>query len=396
MSPVPRRVLDHRARRGLSLLLVVGLGLVAALSAQAARSGLTRRDAATTCRTVNNRSLAATQSESSTPTPVTPTSVEPLPGGGSAYNYSINGTTVTFPVPPAGFNPLTASAAQLAEYGFQPQPPVDSPNYASWHEAMSNYRTTPVPDISTLNTQTSSLASQPGTGGTSGATYATSAWAGWIAHASSNRYVAAEMDVTEPTVSTPCAGPDAMAQWVGLGGWGTSTTLAQTGVEVPTTALGLCSSTSSGYCAWYEYLNSGNNVGPKIMGNVTINAGDAMHFYIAYSTSNGQINFYVADNTTGTQQSVLIKNVGSSYYDGHSADFIGAERPDISGTGLKKFTTINASNSYGETTGGSWESISSSPDPIKSDLVYSGDTLATTGSLNGSGTGFSVTWQQCR
>jgi hypothetical protein len=48
--------------------------------------------------------------------------VRPLAGGGSSYRYDVDGLSVAMLVPPAGFNPLTASAAKLAEYGFPTRP----------------------------------------------------------------------------------------------------------------------------------------------------------------------------------------------------------------------------------------------------------------------------------
>lgn len=45
-----------------------------------------------------------------------------LKGGGNAYVYDVAGVRTTDLVPPAGFDPLTASASQLAEYGYPPRP----------------------------------------------------------------------------------------------------------------------------------------------------------------------------------------------------------------------------------------------------------------------------------
>ncbi len=386
-----RSLLSSPLRRGLSIVLLAGLSLIAALSAVAARP-----DPASACSGASRPPAPARSQRSTGATPLVATAVKPLAGGGAAYQYSVDGATVTLPVPPAGFDPLHASAAQLAEYGFQPQPPSNSPAYASWFATMSSYRSTPAPNIAVDNSPPNPLQSQSGSAASSsGATYFNGAWAGWVASASSNHYVATQMDLTEPSVTTVCPGTNGAAQWIGLGGYVGSSTLSQTGVEVPTGATDLCSSKSSGYCAWYEYFNASKNVGPKIISSATINAGDNMHFYMAYSTSNGEINFYVADNTTGTGQPVLITGVGSSYYDGTSADFIGAERPNIAGVGLKHFSTVHTSNSMAETTSGSWQPISSAPNPVKQILVYNGDTLATAGNLDSSGEGFSVTWDRC-
>src|ERR1700716_721635 len=45
-----------------------------------------------------------------------------LAGGGSTYEYNMNGKIVRTYIPPAGFRPDSASDTQLAEYGFPPRP----------------------------------------------------------------------------------------------------------------------------------------------------------------------------------------------------------------------------------------------------------------------------------
>lgn len=56
-----------------------------------------------------------------------------------------------------------------------------------------------------------------------------------------------------------------------------------------------------------------------------------MHSYTVHQTSGaGQTTFYVADNTTGTSQSVIV-NLSPSYYDGRTAEWID-ERPLVNGS----------------------------------------------------------------
>jgi hypothetical protein len=373
-----------------SLIASLAVLAVTALAAfLAAGQGAAR--AATLTRAGSCQASSPLAVSRSSVTPLQPISVNLLPDGGRAYVYSMpDGSTATFPVPPARFDPLHAFDAQLAEYGFQPRPATDSVAYASWADSMASYRSTPVPDIA-LGPTISGPRRQTTSGG-----FIQSNWGGWIANwgSGTTHYVATEMDFTEPSVSsTTCSGASAAA-WTGLGGFNTSK-LVQDGVEVPTSGLSLCSSKASGYCAWYEYLNATTNHGPTIMSNVTIHSGDNMHLYSVYSSSLGRINFYVADNTTGTSQSVIITGVGTSYYDGSSGDFIGAEA--ASGTPLKHFSTFSTRNGYAENTAGTWTTISSARYPTKSTLIniFNGDVLATTGNLNSSGTGFSMSWLRC-
>lgn len=125
-----------------------------------------------------------------------------------------------------------------------------------------------------------------------------------------------------------------------------------------------------------------------------------MHTYVAYETSNGIIDFYVADNTTGQSQAVEVSGVGTSYYDGSSADYI-TERPIVNGslTALQKFTSYTTNTDEAETTSGTWIPISSALYPYKiimtSTGTSSGTLLAQPSDLNSAGNSFSMTWYNC-
>lgn len=63
-------------------------------------------------------------------------SVTTFPDGGSSYNYQISGgndVTLSFRTPPEDFDPSTASASELALYGFPPRPSAaDAAALAIW------------------------------------------------------------------------------------------------------------------------------------------------------------------------------------------------------------------------------------------------------------------------
>jgi len=97
----------------------------------------------------------------------------PMSGGGTLYTYtsaSDPGSSVEVPLPAAGFQPLTASAAQLAEYGFPPEPLTPGDAQSEWRQAMSDYRSRSVPDFSVT-------VDPPGFG--TGPTF--DPWSGWAA-----------------------------------------------------------------------------------------------------------------------------------------------------------------------------------------------------------------------
>lgn len=298
---------------------------------------------------------------------------------------SIGSAEVQFPVPPRGFDPLNATASQLQEYGFQPRPQGGAA-LTAWDQLMAHYKSTPTPSIA-LGPRISTPA-QPHQQPVS-ASVTSGNWAGWLADSSSQEFVASQMNYTQPTAESTTCSNSKQAVWTGLGGYN-STQLVQDGTALPGTL-------SSGYNAWYEYLNGTSNHGPTILSKMSVAAGDSMHLYVSYSTANGSIDFYVANNTNGTSQSVVVSNVGTSYYDGSSADYI-TERPACGSNclyPLHKFTTFSSNTAEAETTGGQWIPISSSPYPYKL-LMYAGSTkLAAPSGLNSSGDGFSTTWYNC-
>ena len=312
-----------------------------------------------------------------------------MPGGGYDYIYRVGSALVHFPVPPKGFNPLSATAAKLQEYGFQPRPSGGTA-LAQWTNMMAHYRQTPIPSVVLVQSQRDHLVKK---GHIAFGTENSANWAGWIADSTTQEFVATQMDYTQPAAqATSCAGA-VQSVWTGLGGVN-STSLVQDGTALPGTIPG-----ASGYSAWYEYMNGTSNVGPKVMGNLVVNPGDSIHLYTAYSTSNGEINFYIADNTTGTSQAALVTGVGTAYYDGSSTEYI-TER-SVCGNGcfypLEQFTAFSSSTDQAETTSGSWIPISSAPYPLQVSMFaqVTGDLLAAPSGLNSSGDGFSTTWYAC-
>lgn len=63
-------------------------------------------------------------------------STSTLSDGGIGYNYDVNGTTMQYEVPPASFDPLTATASELAIYGMQR--PADGSALSVWNATHAN------------------------------------------------------------------------------------------------------------------------------------------------------------------------------------------------------------------------------------------------------------------
>lgn len=316
--------------------------------------------------------------------------VTELPDGGKIYTYIIDGIENNFPVPPDGFDPITASDEALETYGFPPRP-ENLQDLADWTETMSYYEYTPVPEIE--QTEQVHGVFQPAVDYTKGTnltnTAMTSAnWSGYVAKGGTNAFAQVQGDFVQPTIQSGCSSNTYESTWVGLGGYN-SQKLVQTGTAMNTVNGG------RNYYAWYEYLGPGNS-NPEIRFNsITVRAGDRIHCYCSFQRSNGVFNAYIANNTNGTSQSVVLNIPTSTYYDGTSAEFIN-ERPMLSnGTSswyasLTKYGTTNWTNCQVYLSASNkWVSLGSqSTDSIT--MKNNGRALATPSGL--SGQTFKSTW----
>ena len=67
------------------------------------------------------------------------------PDGSTVYHWTGDGTWSDQTVPAPGFNPLTATKAELIANGFPPRPPSDNPvALKAWEVAMEHAKTTEV------------------------------------------------------------------------------------------------------------------------------------------------------------------------------------------------------------------------------------------------------------
>ena len=143
-----------------------------------------------------------------------------LPGGGHRYVWDASGEIITAYVPPPGFDPLTATTSQLAEYAF-PARPTDPQALLAWQTQMSYYKSTSVPSAPVILKNARALAYN-------------SHWFGYVTTASSGyHFIEVEGTFIQPSAgSTACSGSEEVS-WVGLGGW-TSNNLIQDGIWINT------------------------------------------------------------------------------------------------------------------------------------------------------------------
>jgi len=256
--------------------------------------------------------------------------------GGFVYEFVIAGKVNRVPVPPSSFTPATASAAQLAEYGFPPQP-ANLTARTEWVHQFSNFKRVPLPALCLADHANEpnrgkgraaptlhhpAATSQQSTPGTPIAdTWTSGNWAGTVVD-NGDQYVATQGDWPQSyAVDCGCGTSDTdESTWTGLGGWNSSS-LLQEGTDMQ--------GTPSNIFPWYEYLHQCPADNPSCnppeipINSLPVGGGMDVHTYTAYQASTGQTNFLVCAG--GNCQSV-IAYLDGSYYDGSSAEWI-YERP---------------------------------------------------------------------
>ncbi|MHB1504788.1 MAG: G1 family glutamic endopeptidase [Acidimicrobiales bacterium] len=316
--------MTHRARRGRHRSVATVVALATVLVFFVVDLGVAQVAGAAV---VDNGSTAG----------VTASSGTPAPGGGTVYGYDFtNGRRLRVVVPPSGFDPTTASAHQLQEYGFPPRPGQSS-TARSWQHAMASYRYTTSPSAESAarfaNATSSGAMVAPSTvtpGSTSDTT--NSHWGGYIAGnqaAYTPTYVA-----VQGAFMTPSFTPDSCTNsegnwtagtfWTGLGGW-VSNSLIQQGL---TWCFGGYMSSSPGWQAFGEAIdNNSNPPGPLCGQTLFVSPGDTTYMNMSYEQSSETAYFYLENEATGQSASCsMYLGNSNGYYDGSTADWI-SEQP---------------------------------------------------------------------
>lgn len=267
-----------------------------------------------------------------------PSTVQATADGGQIYTYDIDGTTNVFPVAPANFNPLAASAEELEEYGF-PARPTDPAELSNWKRVFSHYKRTVSPGkLKTTEVNSTSITKTNITNNMTGDIkqnlngtiypFDNDTWAGYYADSidsSNNNWVAVEGEYTQPRYDSSRANytQSHIGSWVGLGGH-YSPNLAQAGTETYLDNTGALN-----YDAWYEVLPAVSQTAKsKRTGKpLQVAGGNEIYVYVSFETANNKADFYILNETTGDYSPNYI-SVSSSLYSGSSADWID-EKPTI-------------------------------------------------------------------
>jgi hypothetical protein len=173
--------------------------------------------------------------------------------------------------------------------------------------------------------------------------------------------------------------------WVGLDGY-TSSSVEQTGTDSDCTSAGAPS-----YYGWYEMYPAGSV--DLSASQFPVKPGDKMTAIIMYNPANSNYSLILSDAATGKSNTF---NATSTSLARSSAEFV-AEAPSqcellfcselpLANFGTVNFTGAGATDGHG--TNGSITSFANS----KMNMVDNGTTLATTSTLDSSGSNFSVSW----
>lgn len=241
------------------------------------------------------------------------------------------------PLPPTGFHPLTATAQQLAHYGYPPRPDArkDPAGYRYWARLVSlpqqrvvpQQHPTDVYNLPAIVTAQSPRSSKPGgaRGSVSGnwSGYAVVAPEGKTPFQAPNTYVYGNFIVpVAQDAFAACNGPVASSEWVGIDGYG-SDDVFQAGIEADAGCHD--GNKTHTYAAWYEwYPFSETRISePKI------HPGDEIMVYI-WNESRTVGDYYMLNVTTQKSSSLQFDAPSGTQLEGNSVEWI-VERPSLGG-----------------------------------------------------------------
>jgi hypothetical protein len=283
----------------------------------------------------------------------------------SAYGHWVNDPMnlatpgFVYDLPPAGFNPLTASDAELEQWGFPPRPsPSNAAVYARWKRLASVARVSPQLTFTNIavgparNVKLGSVINNT--------TNATSdVWSGAVLSGADHTFSVNETLVEGgwniPSVSqaigTCNSTFDESFEWVGFDGWDSSDVL-QAGTEADAD----CSSTL--YSFWYEWFP---NLETRVSSPVA-QPGDDVAVQVWYTTTSPYGHAYWADYRTAASASVGFNPPSGTTYEGNSAEWI-VERPSIDNvpTDLANYGAMTMVATYARIGTATYYSPSSAP-----------------------------------
>ena len=238
------------------------------------------------------------------------------------------------PQPPSGFNPLSATPAELQMYGFPPKP-TDGGALQAWEKAVTSAKHWVNPQLYFIyginHSEQQPPHDTPDIAGLPGE------WAGIAVQSQYNSNIGYYLTTTEfhvPNYQKGQGQGEMASYWTGIGGMN-SDTLIQAGVDVNMTyyssswyqAHGFNVPAGTNYAAWWQYINGSSNPTGYLQ-NLTVSAGDDIYISVCCNqTSPYSAYMWYADESNGEYASFQ-ENLPQGY-DSSSADW---EYERIAGT----------------------------------------------------------------
>lgn len=243
---------------------------------------------------------------------------------------------IIYGAPAEGFDPLTASDDELAQYGFPPRPEESATiPFARWKKLV----TSPQTRVTNLKVEATDIIHGPARnfkvrGVVENTTKATAD--NWSAYAlttakgtfkANDSFVYAEWNVPAVGVENCNYAPYMSSQWIGFDGAFVSGDVLQAGTEVD--------GCGSRYSAWYEWFTSGCTVNSASQPcysynfSLAVNPGDLMLGEVWYTTSSPNGHAYLYNYTTQQAASIGFNQPSSpsAAYVGNSVEWV-VERPN--------------------------------------------------------------------
>jgi hypothetical protein len=296
-----------------------------------------------------------------------------LADGGTPATYAIPGAApINENVPPAGFDPLTATASELSQYGLSPEPPASEPEAQAHWLSMVGHMKTPA-------AATPFLVGVPGVHNSYGSgTYTSDNWSGYMDIEPSGYFHYAYGEFVQPYDNANNCSQYAETTWTGVGGR-TSNNFGQDGTFIGN-KKGL-----NDYQSWVEV--------PAIeaMVSTSIYATAGQDFEADTNYSSGQYNWFMENYYTGVYGNFW---QSTSAYSGDSDEWIGERvtsvTPYLSNFG--NFTWVYAAAAAQQ------NPVNAYPNDqviLRDNGTPSGLLMAEPGPLNATGYSFPDYWYNC-
>lgn len=288
------------------IALVTGAVLTTASAASAATRGAAGKGSGDT--SVNTASASVTMVQPQ---------ITVLPDGATRVVFAYpDGEISTSVTPPKGFDPLSATPAQLSEFDFPPRPDA-AVDLQQWTDAMSAYKSSDPP--------TQAVPFFPVGLGTRYVTCPTYCpWGGWVAgtwQEQSHHYTAVKSGFRVPTNVGTCGSSNITSFWIGLGGTATvNDSILQQGITCgdPTIWGG-----GPSYHPFYEFANQGDAKPMCANGTLVLNATNIIYQNMSFQTSSNTAYFYMENQSTGKSISCHDTPPPGWSFNGNTADWAG-------------------------------------------------------------------------